>query len=108
MDALVAEYWKENYDMRNYLETNWDKIGPQLVGKIHIIAGHMDNFYLSQGVYHMEEFLESTTDPYYEGTVTYGSKQKGHGWRPYSTAELIRKMDEHLKKNRPSAFLRLR
>ena len=103
MDPSVAEYWKENYDLRFILERDWSTLGPKLVGKLHLITGHMDNFYLNQGVYHMEEFLESTTEPYYEGSVTYGSKQKGHGWRPYSNAELVLKMAEHIEKNRPDA-----
>ncbi len=101
MDSTVAAYWKENFDLRYYLEKNWAEVGPKLVGKLNIITGHMDNFYLNQGVYHMEEFLESTQNPYYEGTVTYGAKQKGHSWRPYSQAELIYKMAEHIEKNRP-------
>lgn len=103
MDSSVAEYWKQNYDLRYYLEENWEEVGPKLVGKLNIITGHMDNFYLNQGVYHMEDFLESTKNPYYAGTVTYGAKQKGHGWRPYSQAELVRKMAEHIEKNRPVA-----
>lgn len=103
MDPSVAEYWKENFDLRYYLEENWPEVGPKLVGKLNIITGHMDNFYLNQGVYHMEEFLESTKNPYYNGSVTYGSKQKGHGWRPYSQVDLIYKMAEHIEKNMPVA-----
>ncbi|MEQ9298458.1 MAG: alpha/beta hydrolase-fold protein [Cyclobacteriaceae bacterium] len=105
MDSTVAEYWKENFDLRYYLEKNWSEVGPKLVGKLNIITGHMDNFYLNQGVYHMEEFLESTKNPYYNGTVTYGPKQKGHSWRPYSQVELIYKMAEHIEKNRPAGTL---
>ncbi|MEQ8715713.1 MAG: alpha/beta hydrolase-fold protein [Cyclobacteriaceae bacterium] len=101
MDSTVAAYWMENFDLRYYLEKNWSEVGPKLVGKLNIITGHMDNFYLNQGVYHMEEFLENTQNPYYGGTVTYGAKQKGHSWRPYSQAELIYKMAEHIEKNRP-------
>jgi hypothetical protein len=81
MDPEVAEYWKENYDLRHYLEKNWSTLGPKLKGKLHAFCGHMDNFYLNVGVYHMEEFLESTTDPYYDGSFTYGARG-GHGWRP--------------------------
>lgn len=105
MDSTVAEYWRENFDLRYYLEKNWSEVGPKLVGKLNIITGHMDNFYLNQGVYHMEEFLESTKNPYYDGTVTYGPKQKGHRWRPYSQVDLIYKMAEHIEKNRPAGTL---
>ncbi|MCB0374126.1 MAG: hypothetical protein KDD31_14030, partial [Muricauda sp.] len=63
----VAEYWKENYDLRHILERDWDKLGEKLKGKIHLYCGDMDNYYLNNAVYLMEDFLESTTDPYYSG-----------------------------------------
>ena len=75
----VAEFWKENYDLRHILERDWDKLGDKLKGKIHIYCGDMDNYYLNNAVYLMEDFLESTTDPYYEGEVDYGDRAE-HCW----------------------------
>tara|TARA_R110002012_G_scaffold51138_1_gene132188 strand:- start:73456 stop:75195 length:1740 start_codon:yes stop_codon:yes gene_type:complete len=75
----VAEYWKENYDLRYILERDWDKLGKNLKGKIHIYCGDMDNYYLNNAVYLMEDFLESTTDPYYDGEVAYGDRAE-HCW----------------------------
>ncbi len=100
IDAEVAEYWRENYDMRHILETNWEELGPQLVGKLHVITGDVDNFYLNVGVYHVQEFLESTEDPYYDGSFTFGSRG-GHGWRPYPSTELLRIMADHIAGNAP-------
>ncbi|MEE2710395.1 MAG: alpha/beta hydrolase-fold protein [Gemmatimonadota bacterium] len=100
MDPTVAQYWKENYDLRYYLEKNWAEVGPSLVGKLHVICGHMDNFYLNVGVYHMEAFLESTREPYYAGSITYGARGS-HGYRPYSTEQLLRIMADHITKNAP-------
>ncbi len=97
IDSSVAEYWKENYDLRYYVENNWEEIGPKLVGKLNVICGHMDNFYLNIGVYHMEDFLESTRNPYYAGSFTYGARG-GHGWRPYSTTTLLKLMADHITK----------
>jgi hypothetical protein len=79
IDHEVARYWKENYDLRYILERDWDKLGEKLKGKIHIYCGDMDNYYLNNAVYLMEEFLEGTTDPYYEGEVTYGDRAE-HCW----------------------------
>jgi hypothetical protein len=79
IDHKVAEYWKENFDLRYILERDWDKLGNNLKGKIHIYCGDMDNYYLNNAVYLMEDFLENTTDPYYEGEVTYGDKAE-HCW----------------------------
>src|SRR5690554_197245 len=75
----VAEYWKENFDLRHILERDWDKLGEKLKGKIHIYCGDMDNYYLNNAVYLMEDFLESTTDPYYDGEVAYGDRDE-HCW----------------------------
>lgn len=75
----VAEFWKENYDLRYIMERDWDKLGDKLKGKIHIYCGDMDNYYLNNAVYLMEDFLESTTDPYYEGEVAYGDRAE-HCW----------------------------
>ena len=30
IDKTVAEYWKEHYDLRNILETNWTTLGPKV------------------------------------------------------------------------------
>jgi hypothetical protein len=79
IDKQVAEYWKENYDLRYILERDWEKLGPKLRGKIHIYCGDMDNYYLNNAVYLMEDFLEQTTDPYYEGEVLYGDRAE-HCW----------------------------
>lgn len=79
IDHSVAEYWKENYDLRHILERDWDKLGENLKGKIHIYCGDMDNYYLNNAVYLMEDFLESTSEPYYEGEVLYGDRAE-HCW----------------------------
>jgi hypothetical protein len=79
IDRQVAEYWRENYDLRHILERDWDTLGPKLEGKIHIYCGDMDNYYLNNAVYLMEDFLESTTEPYYGGEVDYGDRAE-HCW----------------------------
>jgi len=89
----VAAYWRENYDLRYILQRDWPKIGPKLVGKIHIYVGDMDNYYLNNAVYLMEEFLESTRNPYYAGEIDYGDRAE-HCWNGDHT--------------RPNAISRLR
>jgi len=79
IDPEVAEYMRENYDLRHILERDWATLGPKLKGKIHIYVGEMDNSYLNNAVYLMEDFLESTTDPYYDGLVDY-EPRAGHCW----------------------------
>ncbi len=79
IDAEVAEYWKQNYDLSYILRRDWATLGPKLEGKLHIYVGDMDNYYLNNAVYLTEEFLESTTDPYYAGEVDYGDRAE-HCW----------------------------
>ena len=79
IDHEVAKYWKENYDLRYIMERDWNKLGPDLEGKINIYCGEMDNYYLNNAVYLIEEFLENTTDPSYGGEVDYGARDE-HCW----------------------------
>lgn len=79
IDHAVAEYWRENYDLVHILRRDWSTLGPRLEGKLHIYVGDMDNYYLNNAVYLAEEFLESTTDPYYGGEIDYGDRAE-HCW----------------------------
>ena len=79
IDHTVAEHWRENYDLRYILERDWKTLGPKLQGKIHVYCGTMDNYYLNNAVYLMEEFLESAKNPHYDGAVDYGDRAE-HCW----------------------------
>jgi hypothetical protein len=78
IDRQVAEHWRENYDLRHILERDWQKLAPKLQGKLHIYVGDMDNFYLNNAVYLMEDFLKRA-DPPYGGEVKYGDRAE-HCW----------------------------
>ena len=93
MHHQVAQWMKtHDVDLRDYLERHWARIGPQLVGKIHVYVGDMDSFYLNLAVYYLEDFLEHRTAPYYAGAVVYGRPKKPHGWQPMTDAALVRLM----------------
>ena len=79
IDPEVASYWRENFDLRYILERDWATLGPKLEGKIHIYCGDMDNYYLNNAVYQMEEFLKKTNTPFYKGEVDYGDRAE-HCW----------------------------
>ena len=79
IDHSVADYWRENFDLRYILKRDWKKIGPRLRGKINIFVGDMDSIYLNNAVYLMEDFLKGTNDPYYEGIIEYGDRFE-HCW----------------------------
>jgi hypothetical protein len=79
IDHEVAKYWKENYDLRYILERDWPKLGEKLKGKLHIYCGDMDNYYLNNAVYLLEDFLKRTSNPFYAGEVDYGDRAE-HCW----------------------------
>ncbi|MFN0179608.1 MAG: alpha/beta hydrolase-fold protein [Gemmatimonadales bacterium] len=103
IDREVAIAMRDRgFDLTHYLRENWARIGPSLVGKIHVYTGDMDQFYLAPSVYLLEEFLESTTAPYYAGEFGYGRPMKGHGWQPWTNADLIRIMADHIARRAPA------
>ena len=69
----VAEYWRENYDLRHILERDWDDPGAEAGRKApHLHGG---DGHLLPGRGHptsWRSFLEGTTDPYYDGFVRVG------------------------------------
>jgi Putative esterase len=94
IDKSVADYWRENYDLSHILRRDWEKgLGAKLRGKIHIYVGDMDNYYLNNAVYLVEDFLKGTKNPPYEGEVDYGDRAE-HCWNGDHT--------------RPNAISRLR
>jgi hypothetical protein len=56
IDPDVAKAW-EAYDIRLVLERNWPKLGPRLAGKIHVITGGADTFYLDGATRFLKESL---------------------------------------------------
>lgn len=102
IDREVAQYWREKgYDLVHYLKKNWPTIGSDLVGKIHLFVGDMDNYYFNMPVYSLENFLSTTERPPLPGSFQYGRPLKEHGWHPMNQAELLKIMAEHISKNSP-------
>jgi hypothetical protein len=94
IDKSVAEYWRQHYDLGDILRREWTKgLGKKLEGKIHLYCGDMDNYYLNNAVYLVEDFLKTTKDPSYGGVVDYGDRAE-HCWNGDHT--------------RPNAYSRLR
>jgi hypothetical protein len=91
IDRDVARHWRDHYDLSYILRRDWGTLGPKLRGKLHIYVGDMDNYYLNNAVYLVEEFLK-TAQPPYEGEIDYGDRAE-HCWngdhtRPNATSRL--------------------
>ncbi len=101
IDPEVAEYWKENYDLLYYLQSNWETVAPDLVDKLHVYTGDMDNFYLDYAVREMEAWMRTTANPHYRGFFMYGDG-RGHCFSgPVSTAERIREIGQYMLRKKP-------
>jgi hypothetical protein len=107
IDRAVANYWREHYDLTEYLRRHWQALGPKLSGEIHVAVGDMDSFYLELATYLLQETLDSMTDPPANATFEYG-RRKPHCWTGHSrerpgqdltNAEFVRIIGEYLQRN---------
>ncbi|HEX9564914.1 MAG TPA: hypothetical protein VF981_13115 [Gemmatimonadaceae bacterium] len=78
IDREVAAYWREHYDLSYILRRDWKTLGPKVRGKLRIYVGDMDNYYLNNAVYLVEDVLK-TADPPADAVVDYGDRDE-HCW----------------------------
>jgi hypothetical protein len=100
IDKKVAAYWKEHYDLRNILETNWPTLGPKVANKINVYVGDADTYFLNMGVHMLDDFLKKTSNPKHTGEVVF-QPMAPHCWGP-SLTELVPKMTTHMEKYAPA------
>ena len=102
INRTVAQYWKEHYDLKYYLEKNWSTVGPKLMDKLYFYTGDVDTYYLNNSTKELEEWMKKTEDPHYEGFFLYGN-MKPHCWTgPVSSAERLKEMAQLVQRKRPA------
>ncbi len=79
IDPAVAAYWRDHYDLSHILQRDWATLGPKLRGKLHVYVGTADTYYLTDAVYYVQDFLEKTKNPPYDGEIKYGDRAE-HCW----------------------------
>ncbi|MDP3495003.1 MAG: alpha/beta hydrolase-fold protein [Hyphomonadaceae bacterium] len=57
VDAQVAAYWREHFDITHIIKRDWKTLKPALDGKIHLIMGDMDTFHLNEAAKLLEQEL---------------------------------------------------
>ena len=57
VNPALVPYWRDNYDIAYRLEQNWPRLRAQLDGKIHIIVGTADTFYLDGAAHRLDAVL---------------------------------------------------
>lgn len=100
IDHGVAAYWKEHFDLRHILQTQWATLGPKVADKLHIYVGDMDTYYLNMGVRMMDAFLQGASDPKFTGKVVY-QPMAPHCWGPRG-ADLIHTVTDYIDTHAPA------
>jgi hypothetical protein len=102
MNRAVAQYWKEHYDLRYYLQQNWSTVGPKIVDKFHVYTGTADTYLLNNSTRQLQEWMKTTTSPHYEGYFLYGDGQP-HCWGgPVNTGERLKEMAQFIMSKKPA------
>lgn len=66
VDPAVVAYWQDHYDLAHIVATDWANRGKDLRGKIHLIVGTADTFYLDGAAHQFEAVLKGlNADPHF-------------------------------------------
>lgn len=57
IDAETVQAWRKKYDIVEKLRREWPTLGPKLKGKITVIMGEEDNFYLAGAAHRLKDAL---------------------------------------------------
>ncbi|HET6655262.1 MAG TPA: hypothetical protein VFH57_03355, partial [Gammaproteobacteria bacterium] len=59
VNPQVVAYWRDHYDIAYRIKHHWPQLKPYLDGKIHVIVGTADTFYLDGPAHKLKAVLES-------------------------------------------------
>jgi len=75
IDHDVANYWKDHYDLNAILQRDWKTLAPKLDGKIHVMVGTADTYFLDNAVRLLQKTFDNSTDPHVTADFDYGEGQ---------------------------------
>ncbi|KRE87407.1 enterochelin esterase [Rhodanobacter sp. Soil772] len=58
VDPAVVAYWREHYDIAHLVQANWPRLKADLDGKIHVVVGTADTFYLDGASHKLKAVLD--------------------------------------------------
>jgi hypothetical protein len=58
VDPTVVAYWHDHFDLAHVVAATWPRRGPLLRGKIHVIVGTADTFYLDRAAHKLDAVLQ--------------------------------------------------
>jgi hypothetical protein len=72
IDKSTVAYWHDHYDLTAILQRDWATLGPKLEGKLHLIVGDGDTYFLNNAVHLLQSTLDGTRHPHSDATFQYG------------------------------------
>ena len=94
IDRNVAEHWRK-YDLKHYVETNWETLGPKIQDKIWIWMGDMDEFYLNPALRAFDKMLQQMNNPKSDAIIQF-SPMTGH-CSGYNDRKVLLQIEEKWK-----------
>ncbi len=58
VDPAVVAYWRDHYELTHLISANWKTLKPDLDGKIHVVVGDADSFYLNGSAHRLQAVLD--------------------------------------------------
>jgi hypothetical protein len=58
IDAVVAKYWRDHFDISHIIRRDWTSMKPVLNGKIHLIMGTLDTFHLDEAALLLDQEMQ--------------------------------------------------
>lgn len=86
VNPAIVRYWRDHYDIAYRIETQWPQLKPDLDGKIHVIVGTADTFYLDGAAHKLKAVLDRVgahAEVQFLPGKTHGDlywKGKDHDW----------------------------
>jgi Putative esterase len=102
IDKDVIAYWRDHWDLLEYLKRNWSTVGPQLKDNLYFFAGDADTYFLNNSTMELEAWLKTTTAPHSEAQFMYGNL-KPHCWQgPVTAAQRVIEIAQHIQRHKPA------
>jgi hypothetical protein len=101
IDKDVVAYWRDHWDLLEYLKRNWSTVGPQLKDNLYFFAGDADTYFLNNSTMELDAWLKTTTAPHSEAQFMYGNL-KPHCWQgPVTAAQRVIEIAQHIQRHKP-------
>ena len=106
VNPMVADYWRDHYDIAYRLEHNWPSLRKDLDGKIHVIVGTADTFHLDGAAHRLQDVLQkigAKADVRFLPGKTHMDLYEANGDPNALTEEIAKEMYAVARPARPAA-----